>query len=133
LSCLTKFSSVFPLICILSLSSEILSSTCSSLLEWPSNVCCCCCCCLTIGTFYFQDLCLIFSSEFFHLCSTLLLLFTVHFNSCISLFMVSFVPLWCLLRSSLSSFICYLCHLTFFIFGVLKFLECILYILVNHV
>jgi hypothetical protein len=40
LSCLTKISSVFALISILSLSSEILSSTCSSLLEWLSTVFC---------------------------------------------------------------------------------------------
>jgi hypothetical protein len=38
LSYLTKSSSVFSLISISSLSSEILSSTCSSLLEWPSTV-----------------------------------------------------------------------------------------------
>jgi hypothetical protein len=35
---LTKISSVFSLIFILSLNSEILSSTCSSLLEWSSTV-----------------------------------------------------------------------------------------------
>jgi hypothetical protein len=34
LCCLTKISSIS----ILSLSSEILSSTCSSLLEWPSTM-----------------------------------------------------------------------------------------------
>jgi hypothetical protein len=38
LSCLTKSSSVFSSISILSPSSEILSSNCSSLLEWPSTV-----------------------------------------------------------------------------------------------
>jgi hypothetical protein len=38
LSCLTKSYLVFPWISILSLSSEVLSSTCSSLLEWPSIV-----------------------------------------------------------------------------------------------
>jgi hypothetical protein len=38
LSCLTNSSSVFPLISILSLSSEILSSTWSSLLKWSSTV-----------------------------------------------------------------------------------------------
>jgi hypothetical protein len=36
------------------LSSEILSSTFSSLLVWPSTVFC-----LIKGTFYFQDFCLI--------------------------------------------------------------------------
>jgi Mn2+/Fe2+ NRAMP family transporter len=40
LSCLTHSSSVFPLIFILSSNSEILSYTCSSLLEWPSIVFC---------------------------------------------------------------------------------------------
>jgi hypothetical protein len=40
LSCLTNSPSVFPLISILSYSSEILSSTCFSLLEWPSTVFC---------------------------------------------------------------------------------------------
>jgi hypothetical protein len=39
LSYLTKISCVFSLISILSLSSETLSSTCSSLLEWPPTVC----------------------------------------------------------------------------------------------
>jgi hypothetical protein len=34
LSCLIKSSSVFSLISVLSLSSKILSSSCSSLLEW---------------------------------------------------------------------------------------------------
>jgi hypothetical protein len=38
LSCLSKISSAFSLISILLLSSEILSSTCSSLLQWPSTV-----------------------------------------------------------------------------------------------
>jgi hypothetical protein len=38
LSCLTKIPSVFSLISILFLSSEIWSSICSSLLEWLSNV-----------------------------------------------------------------------------------------------
>jgi hypothetical protein len=36
LSCFTNISSAFCLISILSWSSEILSSICSSLLEWPS-------------------------------------------------------------------------------------------------
>jgi hypothetical protein len=38
LSCLTKSSSVFSLISVLSSSFEILSSTCYSLLEWISTV-----------------------------------------------------------------------------------------------
>jgi hypothetical protein len=48
LSCLTKSSSVFSLISILSLSSEILSSTYSSMLKWSSVRCVIC---LTKGTF----------------------------------------------------------------------------------
>jgi hypothetical protein len=38
LSCLINSSSVFPLISILSSSWEILSSACSSVLNWPSKV-----------------------------------------------------------------------------------------------
>jgi hypothetical protein len=38
LSCLANSSSVFPFISILSLISEILSSICSSLMEWPKTV-----------------------------------------------------------------------------------------------
>jgi hypothetical protein len=38
LNCLTNSSSVFSLICVLSLSSEILSCTYSSLMEWTSTV-----------------------------------------------------------------------------------------------
>jgi hypothetical protein len=38
LTCLTKSSSDFSLISVLSLCSEILSSTCSSLLDWLSSV-----------------------------------------------------------------------------------------------
>jgi hypothetical protein len=40
LSCLINSSSVFPLITIASLSSEILSSVCSILLYWPSILFC---------------------------------------------------------------------------------------------
>jgi hypothetical protein len=40
MSCLTNSSSDFSLISILSLSYEILSSTCSSLLEWTPTVFC---------------------------------------------------------------------------------------------
>jgi hypothetical protein len=40
LSCLTSSSSIFSSISILSLISEFLSSTYSSLLEWPSTVFC---------------------------------------------------------------------------------------------
>jgi hypothetical protein len=40
LSCLTNSSLVFPLITISSPSSEILSSVCSILLDWPSTLFC---------------------------------------------------------------------------------------------
>jgi hypothetical protein len=62
LSCLAKISFVFSLISILSLSSEILSSTCSTLLEWLSTVVFC----LAKVTFYFQDFYLILFSDVFH-------------------------------------------------------------------
>jgi hypothetical protein len=128
LSCLIKISSVFSLIFILSLSTEFLSSTCSSVLEWPSTVFFC----LTTGTFYFQDFCLhLFFWGFPYLCSTPLLYFVLSSLIHISFFLcplfhfgVCWSPLWVHL---------FLCLLMFFIFGVLKFLECILYILVNHV
>jgi hypothetical protein len=45
--------------------------------------------------------------------------------------MVSFVSLWCLLTSSKFTYL-FLCYLVFFVFGVLKFLECVLYILVDQ-
>jgi hypothetical protein len=73
LSCLTKISSVFSLIFILSLSSEILSSICSNLLEWPSSVLFC----LTKGTFYFQHFCLILFYDLFHIFVQWLLLFVL--------------------------------------------------------
>jgi hypothetical protein len=89
-------------ISVLSLISGILSSTCSSLLEWPSTVY------LTKGTFYFQEFCWILFSDVFHIFVQLLfyILFVI-FNSYISFLVVSFVSLWCLLKSSLSSFICF--------------------------
>jgi hypothetical protein len=60
---LTKSASLFSLTSILFLSSGILSSTSSTLLEWLSTVFFC----LTKGTFYFQDFCLILFSEVFHI------------------------------------------------------------------
>jgi hypothetical protein len=59
-----------------------------------------------------------------------LIFFIIIFNLFLSIFIVSSVSLWCLFRVPLSSFV-YFCLLMFFIFGVLKFLECILYIFVN--
>jgi hypothetical protein len=57
------------LISILSSSSEILSSTCSSLLEWASTVFVC----LTIGTFISRISVWFFLLWFSNLCSTFLL------------------------------------------------------------
>jgi hypothetical protein len=63
LNCLSKISFVFSLVLILSLNSEVQSSTCSTLLEWTSTVFFC----LTIGTFNFLDFCLILSSMVFQI------------------------------------------------------------------
>jgi hypothetical protein len=103
LSCL-RFLLFFSLISILSLSSKILSSTCCSLLEWPSTVFFC----LTKGTKNFQDFYWFFFLRFsISLFSFFFIFCIVIFNSYISFFIVSFVSLWCLLKSSLSSFICF--------------------------
>jgi hypothetical protein len=94
LSCLSNSSSFFPLISILSLSFEILSSACSSLLEWPS-------------------FCFVFLFHYFFLrfsiwwITSSLILSTFILNSFISLFMVCSVSFWCLFRTSMVSFICY--------------------------
>jgi hypothetical protein len=68
LSCLTKIFSVFPFISILSLSSEILSFTCSSLQEWPSTVFL-----VWLKWLFFQNFCLILCSEVLHIFGQLLL------------------------------------------------------------
>jgi hypothetical protein len=82
LNCLSKISFVFSLVLILSLNSEVQSSTCSTLLEWTvslnSEVQSSTCStllewtstvffCLTIGTFNFLDFCLILSSMVFQI------------------------------------------------------------------
>jgi hypothetical protein len=82
LSCLTSSSSVFPLITISSLSSEILSCAYSSLLE---------------------PVFLRFSISWF---TSSLILSIFILSSFISQFMVFFVSLWCLYRASIVSFIC---------------------------
>jgi hypothetical protein len=63
LSCLT-FLQFFSLISILSSTSEILSSTCSSLLEWPSTVFC-----VSVWFFYLRfSIFLVTSSLIFFIC-----------------------------------------------------------------
>jgi hypothetical protein len=88
----------------LSWSSESLSSTCSPLLEWPSTV-------FFVDWRKFLFPGFLFDSFFWgfiYLYSAPLLLFCiVIFNSYHSLFIVSFFSLWYLLKSSLSSFICF--------------------------
>jgi hypothetical protein len=97
----------------------------SSLLEWTSTVFC-----LTKGTFYFQKFCLILFSEIFHIIVKLFFYIFCCLLSFIYIFfsIVSFLSLWCFLKSSLISFICY-CVLYFW---CLKFLECILFVLVSY-
>jgi hypothetical protein len=94
------------------LSSEILSSTCSTLLEWPSTVFFS----LTKGTFDLQDFHLIlFFLRFSRSTTPLYLMLSPLFPY---LFFYSvFVLLWCLLKSSLSSFRCF-CVFTSFLFVV---------------
>jgi hypothetical protein len=88
----------------LSLSPEFLSSTCSTLLEWPSTVLFVWLYRLLISRISVWFFLLRFSKSVinssFIFCSCV-------FCSCISLFIVSFYSFWCLLRSSLSSFICF--------------------------
>jgi hypothetical protein len=110
---------LFSLISILSSNSEILSSTCSSLLEWPSQWICLFVC-LTKGTFYFQDLFDYFFLTFLvSLLNSSFIFCVVSFNSYISFFIVSFVSLCCLLKSSLSSFISLSSHtLHFWCLGI---------------
>jgi hypothetical protein len=97
LSCLTNYSSVFPLIFISSSSSEKTlneSFAHSSLLEWPSILFC-------ISVFFFF---LRFSMSW--VTSSLILPILV-LNSFISLFMMFSVSLWYLFRAPTSSFICF--------------------------
>jgi hypothetical protein len=108
LSCLTKSSSVFSLMSILSSNSEIYLSpalVCWSGLPLFFFIVLF----LTKGTFYFKDYCLILFSEIFYILFQLL----CH----ISFFIVCFVSLWCLLKTSLSSFSCF-CVFPSFLFVV---------------
>jgi hypothetical protein len=99
------------------LSSESLSSTFSSLLEWSFTMFC---------------FCLIFFWGFLYLLSPPLLYFLL--SSLIHLSLFVECPLFhfgvCLGLLWVHLFLC--CPM-FFIFGILKFLGCILYILANHV
>jgi hypothetical protein len=94
LGCLTNSFSVFPLITISSSSSEILSSACCSLLEWP-------------------PFCFVFLSHTFFLSFSIswitspIILPIFALNSFISVFMVFSVSLWCLFRAPMISFICF--------------------------
>jgi hypothetical protein len=109
LSCLTSSSSVFCLFTISFLSSEILSSACSSLLLWPSILIC-----ISV---------LFFFSEVFHIIGHFLfniVNFHLSFNS-ISIYGVFCLTL-VLLTAPMISFIYFLCFLKFFIFLVIEFL-----------
>jgi hypothetical protein len=127
LSCL-RFLLFFSLISILSLSSEIMSSTHCSLLEWP----------ITVFFVWLKGLFISRVSVWFffltpYLCSCLLLYFVLSLLIHISLFSGS-LCFNLVFVEVLSEFIyLFMCLLMFVIFGVLKFHECILYILVNHV
>jgi hypothetical protein len=96
LSILSKESSLFFLIFILSLSPEILSSTCSSLLEWLSTVFFC----LTQETFYLHDFCLILLRCSISLLNSPFISCAIFFSSFIFC-IISLVSLW----SSLKSFL----------------------------
>jgi hypothetical protein len=113
LSCLTNSSSVFPLISISSSSSEILS-------YWTSIVFC-----IFVSLFFLRfNISLVTSS---------LILSIFIFNSFLALFIVFSVSLSCLFRAPMSSFICF-CVFSYSLFLViLEFLECLLYVLVDHI
>jgi hypothetical protein len=91
--CLTVLQ-FFSLIFILSLSSEILSSTISSLLEWTCTV-------------FFVPVWFPFLRLSMFLVTSSLTFFILLYNSFISLFIVFFVSLWYLFVVPLSSFICF--------------------------
>jgi hypothetical protein len=100
LGCLTNSSSLFPLIAISSLRSEILSSVCSILLEWPYILFC-----ISVA-FYFLRYSILYVT------SLILSIFAL--NSFISLFMVLFVSVWYLFRAPMISFICF-CVFSYFL------------------
>jgi hypothetical protein len=99
LSCLTNNSSVFPLITIISSSSEILSSVCSIL--WNGLPFC----------FVFQFI--LFSEVFLIVGYFLLILSIFALNLFISLFMVISVSVWYLFKVYMISFICF-CVFSYF-------------------
>jgi hypothetical protein len=119
----------FSLISILSSRSQILSSTCSSLLEWPSTVFLVW---LKFLFIYRISVWFFFLRFSISLLNSSFVIFVVIFNSYISLFIASLFhfhvcwsTFWVPLFVSVSSYVLYFC--------VLKFLQCILYILVCHV
>jgi hypothetical protein len=99
---LSNSSSVFPLITISSLIYEILSSACSSLLEWPSTLFC-----ISVSLFFLR---FSISKATF---SLILSIFSL--NSFTSLFMVFSVSFWCLFRAPMTSFICF-CVFSYYLF-----------------
>jgi hypothetical protein len=114
---------------ILSSSSAILSSTCSSLQELPYL----CVFCLTKGTFYLHDSCLILFLRFFHIFVQLLF----YILCCLLYFISLLYTVLCFIlvfMEDFSEFIyLFLFLLMLFICSVLKFLEYILCLLVNCV
>jgi hypothetical protein len=93
LSCLTKISSVFSLI---SMFFQAVRFCFPLVLICGSGLPLCFC------------FCLILFSDVFHIFDQFLLYISCfHLNSIVSLFIVSFVSLWYLFKSSLSSFICF--------------------------
>jgi hypothetical protein len=99
-----RFLLFFSLISILSSSSEILSSTFYSLLEWPSTVFFVWLMGLFISNISVWFFFLMYSISLFN---SSFMFYVVFFISYISFFIVSFGSLWYLLKSSLSSFICF--------------------------
>jgi hypothetical protein len=128
LCCLTRGSSAFSLISILLLSSAVLSSTCSSLLKLPSSV-------FFVwlkGLFIYTTSVSFIFLRFFHIFVQLpfyilcCLLYFISLFYIVRCFTLVFIEVF-------SKFIyLYLFLLMLFICGVLKFLEYILYLLVNH-
>jgi hypothetical protein len=112
LTLLSKRSSVFSLIFIFSSSPEILSSTCSSLLQWLFLDFL-----FDLWNFLFPGFCLILFSEVFHI----FVKFLFHILCCLLyiidlFFIVSFVSFWSLVKSFLSIY-SFLCLPKFFICG----------------
>uniref|UniRef100_A0A8C0XJL7 GPI ethanolamine phosphate transferase 1 n=1 Tax=Castor canadensis TaxID=51338 RepID=A0A8C0XJL7_CASCN len=119
LSCLINSSSVFPLITISSSSSEILSSVCSILLDWPSVLFC-----SSVSFFFLR-----FSISWVVF---LLMLSIFVLSSFIRLFIVSLFHFG-VLQCFYGFLYFFFCFFKFSIFVVLEFLECLLYILVDPI